>query len=313
MLKGVDLEVEPGAILGLLGSNGAGKSTLISVATGLLHQTSGEARVLGFDMRRDRLKAAPHLGYAPQSLGVYPTLTSRQNLMIFAELAGLRGRVAKARVAEVLAKLDLEPQADRLTGELSGGQQRRVHTGMALVGNPKLLFLDEPTVGADLLSRRQILASVRELAAAGTAVVYTSHVLSEFAELGAEIAVLHEGVILERGGLDGLIQQYASASVELSFRGHAPALTGWQPVDASRIQRAGTFEPGLALAEALTALHAQGRSAEDLVDVRLRQPGLEEVFLALTGSELRSADPLGADPLGGTLTTAPPTTEGTRA
>ncbi|MGO3235461.1 MAG: ATP-binding cassette domain-containing protein [Canibacter sp.] len=140
VLDSVDLALRPGSILGLLGTNGAGKSTLISMATGLLQPDSGSVHVHGINVCRDRVAAAAHLGFAPQRLGVYPTLTSRENLMIFAEFARLRRRAARARVDEVLELLDLQDQANRVVGELSGGQQHRVHTGMALVGKPGLLF-----------------------------------------------------------------------------------------------------------------------------------------------------------------------------
>lgn len=294
VLDGVDLAVEPGTVLGLLGANGSGKTSLISVAAGLRRPDAGRALVGGVDLARDRLKAAQRIGFAPQRLGVYPTLTARENLLIFAELAGLRRRAASARIDEVLELLDLGAQAERVVGELSGGQQRRVHTGMALVGRPRLLFLDEPTVGADLGSRRRILRAVRALAEQGTAVLYTSHVLSEFEELEAEIAVLHGGRITERGSIPELLRAHSRASVELRFTGDAPVLPGWRSADRRTLTRSGEFSPGAALTEAVGALGAHDGDLDALVDVRLRQPSLEDVFLALTGAGWNENEPVGA-------------------
>lgn len=290
VLDGANLTIEPGTVLGLLGANGAGKTTVISVATGLRRADSGSVFVHGIDVARHRLAAARHMGLAPQRLGVYPTLTARQNLLIFAELARLRGKAARTRVDEVLETLDLEEQAERVVGELSGGQQRRVHTGMALVSRPRLLFLDEPTVGADLESRRRILRTVRELADQGTAVLYTSHVLSEFEELSAEIAVLHDGRISARGSIAELLRDHSQASVELRFRSAAPPLAGWDHRDQRTLVRAGQFAPGAALTEAVSALGARAGDVDDLVDVTLRQPGLEDVFLALTGADWNASE-----------------------
>lgn len=284
VLTGVDLSIEPGSILGLLGANGAGKSTVISIATGLLHPDSGNAFVDGIDVARRRVAAARLIGYAPQRLGVYPTLTARENLLIFAELAGLRGRASRSRVDAVLDTLDLGAQAARIVSELSGGQQRRVHTGMALIGRPRVLFLDEPTVGADLESRRRILRTVRELADQGTAVLYTSHVLTEFEELRADIAVLHGGRIVARGSIPDLVREHSQASVELRFRTAAPTLSGWHLRDRWTLVRSGRFSPGAALTEAISALGTSTGQPDELVDVTLRQPGLEDVFLALTGA-----------------------------
>jgi ABC-2 type transport system ATP-binding protein len=290
VLTGVDLAVEPGTVVGLLGANGAGKTTLISIATGLLHADSGSVFVDDIDVSRNRLRAAERVGFAPQHLGVYPTLSTRENLMIFAELSGVRRKALRTRVDEILDALDLGSQAQRTVGELSGGQQRRVHTGMALVSHPRLLFLDEPTVGADIESRRQILATVRELAGRGTAVVYTSHVFSEFEQLEAEIAVLHRGQISARGSIPTLLRNYSQSSVTLTFKTTAPSLHSWQRRDTRTLVRSGQFAPGAALAEVIHELGTHGQTTEDLLDVQLHQPSLEDAFLTLTGTEWSADD-----------------------
>jgi len=303
VLHELDLAVAPGTVLGLLGVNGAGKSTLISIATGLLRPDAGRALVEGVDVSQRRLEVAGRIGVAPQRLGLYPPLTVRQNLMVFAELARLRGRAARLRVDEVIDLLELRPQADKAAGELSGGQQRRVHTGMALVGRPQLLFLDEPTVGADTRSRQGILSAVRDLAADGTCVIYTSHIMTEFDELDAEMAVLHGGLITARGRIPDLLSAHSESSVLLRFRSTAPRLAGWQRSDERTLVHTGAVSPGAALREAFTALAASpAGSAGEVVDVQLRRPSLEDAFHAITGVDATATVADDAEPNHDSLT-----------
>jgi ABC-2 type transport system ATP-binding protein len=163
VLDGVSLTVDKGQIVGLLGANGAGKTTLISIVAGLRRADSGQARVAGVDALRHPHRVAGRIGLAPQQLGLYPTLTVADNLAFFARLAGLKGN---ARASEIAERLDLTAQLRQRAGTLSGGQRRRLHTGMVVLHRPELLFLDEPTVGADVRSRAGILDLVRELARA---------------------------------------------------------------------------------------------------------------------------------------------------
>lgn len=148
VLTGVDLSVSAGQVIGLMGVNGAGKTTLISILAGLERPDAGSVQVAGVDALRHHRAAASHLGIAPQTLGIYPTLTVRENLACFAGLAGLTGRTARTRVQDVAALMGLPEALNRPAGQLSGGQQRRLHTGMAILHRPEILFLDEPTVGS---------------------------------------------------------------------------------------------------------------------------------------------------------------------
>jgi len=179
VLRGVDLDVAAGQILGLVGANGAGKTTLISIITGLRRCDGGSVAVGGVDALAHPKRAAGSLGLAPQELGIYPTLTARENLYDFARLAGMSSRAARTRTAEVAELLGLTEQLGLRGDQLSGGQKRRLHTAMAILHRPRLLLLDEPTVGADVTSRAGILEIVRATAAAGTAVLYTTHYLTE--------------------------------------------------------------------------------------------------------------------------------------
>jgi ABC-2 type transport system ATP-binding protein len=193
VLRGVELTVPAGRITGLVGANGAGKSTLIAIATGLLRPDSGRVTLAGIDVLRHRRRAARHLGLAPQELGLYPTLSVAENLAFAGRISGLSCRPASARARESAELFALTDCLHRRAEILSGGQKRRLHTAMALLHRPAVLFLDEPTVGADVPSRSSILDVVRVMAAEGTAVVYTTHYLAELETLDAHVAVLHDG------------------------------------------------------------------------------------------------------------------------
>jgi ABC-2 type transport system ATP-binding protein len=283
VLRGVDLTVTPGQIVGLLGSNGAGKTTMISIVAGLRPADGGSVRVAGIDALRDRRQASRHIGLAPQDLGIYPTLTVQDNLSFFAGLSGLSGSTAGRRVREVAEAIGLADRLKKKAGELSGGQKRRLHTGMALLHKPELLFLDEPTVGADVQSRAGILEVVRSLAAEGAAVVYTSHYLTELEQLQAYIAVLDKGEIVVRGELDEVISQHAVANVVLQFAGTPPELSGWRR-DGNRLSPEVTpVDPAKTAAQTLATL---GDDVDSLLGVEIIRPSLETAYLAITGQTI---------------------------
>lgn len=198
-LDGLDLRVVPGEIAGLIGHNGAGKSTLVAVVSGLLPPDSGRALVCGLDPARQPRAARRQLGVAPQEEALYPELTVREHLRLFAALGGLRRRAAFRAVETAAEEMALTGFLDRRVGVLSGGQRRRTQTATALVHSPPVLLLDEPTVGADPETRRALLAAVRARADAGAAVLYTTHYLPELTELGATVAVIESGRLTARG------------------------------------------------------------------------------------------------------------------
>jgi ABC-2 type transport system ATP-binding protein len=198
-LDGFDLAVAPGEITGLVGHNGAGKTTFVEVITGLVHADAGLVRIGGVDALRHSRAARRLLGVCPQELALYPSATVRDNLRLFAALAGLRGTAATCAVEAVAEELGLTGQLNQRTGFLSGGQQRRTQCATALVGNPPLLLLDEPTAGADPETRAALLNAVRTRAMAGAAVVYTTHYLPELDDLGATLAVARNGKVIARG------------------------------------------------------------------------------------------------------------------
>jgi ABC-2 type transport system ATP-binding protein len=198
-LDGFDLTVGAGEIAGLTGHNGAGKTTFARITAGLERPDAGAARVAGMDVSRCAARVRPLLGLAPQELALYPTATARENLFLFAGLYGIPRRDARPRIARLADALVLADVLDRRVRDLSGGQQRRVQAATAMVHRPLVLLLDEPTVGADPVTRDALLAAVRAAAADGAAVVYTTHYLPELDILGATLAVADHGRIVARG------------------------------------------------------------------------------------------------------------------
>jgi ABC-2 type transport system ATP-binding protein len=281
-LGGVSLAVGQGEILGLLGKNGAGKTTLISVVAGLLRPDAGTVHVSGIDVAREPATARRLVGVAPQNTGVYEVLTVRENLAFFGELSGLRGRELASRIDDLADALLLRPLLSRTAARLSGGEKRRLHTALALMGRPHLLLLDEPTVGADIETRAALLDVVRALAHAGAAVVYTTHYLPEVEALHASVAMLVEGRVIATGSIDTLVAEHGVAVAELRSDGDAPdiALEGATVVHDGDVLRISAHDPAAAVAAVLARL---GSETARLRAVDLLRPSLDSVFLALTG------------------------------
>lgn len=291
-LRGVDLAVDAGSVVALLGRNGAGKTTMLSIIAGLLEPDAGEVLVDGIDVRRHRATAAGRIGIAPQETGIYRVLTVRENLEFFGEIAGMNRATRRARAEEVGEQLGLAGLLDRTATTLSGGEARRLHTGCALVHAPPLLLLDEPTVGADVATRNQLIASVRALAADGAAVVYTTHYLPEVEALDADIVVIDEGVLLARGTRAELVAEYFAAGVELEMAtgldlAGLPRLDGLEPtvVGPRRWHLRGDTDVG----DIARRLEDHAR---DIVAIETSRPDLERVFLEITGRRLE--DEVGA-------------------
>lgn len=298
-LDGLTLEVAAGQVLALLGPNGAGKTTLVQLASGLLAPDRGTVRVAGRDPRSRRDGDRRDVGVAPQDVAVYPVLTVAENLRCFAEVAGLSRRDARRRVDQLAEPLALTELLDRRAGQLSGGEQRRLHTAIALVHQPSLVLLDEPTAGADVTTRARILDVVRDLARDGTAVLYTTHYLPEVEQLGADVAVLERGRIVATGTVQELVAAHAEAAVVLEVderaRDGALAALPEARADGARLRVACTA-PEATLPALLARLgpHAAGLRAVELV-----RPSLEAAYLQLTGRGVSApaADPAPVDAL----------------
>jgi ABC-2 type transport system ATP-binding protein len=261
-LDGLDLVVREGECLGLLGPNGAGKSTTVRILSTLLRPSAGTVRVLGLDPVADgeRLRAA--IGVVPQELAVYGRLSARENLAFFAALHGLSGARRDEAVARGLVLAGLDERADERVATYSGGMKRRLNIAVALVHAPRLVFLDEPTVGIDPQSRNRVFTMVEALRAAGTTLVYTSHQLGEVERLCDRIVILDRGRKVAEGTLAelrALPDVRRRSGARLAFRSAADAARA-----AELCERAG-----------LTTV------------VQEDAPDLEQVFLDLTGHALR--------------------------
>ncbi|MBN9607437.1 MAG: ABC transporter ATP-binding protein [Actinomycetales bacterium] len=212
VLRGVDLEVARGSIHALLGANGAGKTTLIRILTTLAHADAGTAEVDGVDVARDPQRVRRAISLTGQFAAVDERLTGRENLALVARLRHLRGPAAVASAA--LERFGLTDAADRPVAGYSGGMRRRLDIAMSLVGDPRVVFLDEPTTGLDPEARQEVWSAVRELAAGGTTVLLTTQYLEEAEQLADRIAILHRGRILVDDTLPALKKLLPRAQVE---------------------------------------------------------------------------------------------------
>jgi len=201
----VSFAIRPGEIFGLLGPNGAGKTTTISCLSGLLTPTAGSVRILGRNPHVDGRDVLAAVGVVPQEVALYKELSAAENLAFWGGVAGLPRSALKRRVSEMLEQVGLADRAREPVGKFSGGMQRRLNLAAGLIHDPKVLLLDEPTVGIDPQSRVRVLEIIRERAAAGVAVLYTSHYMQEAETLCTSFAVIDHGRVIARGTLDELL------------------------------------------------------------------------------------------------------------
>jgi ABC-2 type transport system ATP-binding protein len=288
-LSQVDLSVSEGEIVALLGANGAGKTTLLSLVAGLRRPDAGAVRI-GADGGNPRTPSVRRqIGFAPQELGVYPRLSVDANLRLFAEMAGLRGDAATARIEETADDLGITDLLGARGGDLSGGQRRRVHVAMALVHHPSLVVLDEPTAGVDVAARNSLVELVQRVAARGAAVVYSTHYLAEAEAFGGRVAVLHRG----RKVADGTVRDLVAGlpgSVELTFDGPVPEL-GFRSVAEPTVHGSiATFLCADPEREAAAILADAAAYLRTLRSIRVRPAGLEDAYRSITGEALLEAD-----------------------
>lgn len=284
---------EAGEVLSLLGPNGAGKSTTISMLSGLLRPTDGDASIMGHSVVREPESARASLGVVPQDIALYPDLSARENLVFWGKMYGLRGSALKSRVDEVLEVIGLADRQRDYVGRFSGGMKRRVNIGAALLHKPAVVIMDEPTVGIDPQSRRHILDNVKELNRQGMTVLYTTHYMEEAAELSHHIAIMDKGKVIARGTHDDLIKMVGEqARIDISLNAEAETIMPvWQKTEGvSKID---------SLDGKVTALvddsnrvlprlfDAASKAGIRITSVDIQEPNLETVFLHLTGRALR--------------------------
>jgi ABC-2 type transport system ATP-binding protein len=290
-LERVSFQVEPGEMFGLLGPNGAGKTTLLSIVSCLLTATSGEVRLLGRPVVPSDRELRRHLGIVPQELAVYGELTARENLHFFGELYGLGGAELGQRVDGILAAIGLEDRADHAVYTFSGGMKRRLNLGAALVHQPQILLLDEPTTGVDPQSRNHIFEEVRRRNATGLTVIYTSHYMEEVQALCPRIGIIDHGRLVACDSREGLLRQ-----LEGLIRFQVPAVTPALRERIKQLPEARLIEGADGLLELecrdvkstlLRLLAALNDLNLELISLETEEPNLERVFLHLTGRALR--------------------------
>jgi ABC-2 type transport system ATP-binding protein len=286
-VDGVSLEVQPGECLGLLGPNGAGKSTTIRAIVGRVIPDSG--RITLYGARADSTAARESLGWVTQELAVYPRLTCRENLVAFGSYHGLAGKRLAESVAWCLDWAALHDRAGDLAGKLSGGMKRRLNMAAGIIHRPRVVLMDEPTVGVDPQSRNRIFEMIEALRAQGTSVVYTTHYMEEAERLCDRIAIIDHGHIIALGTKEELVHNaFASRSQVLArFAGSEEQIAAWVETHKGRLNQGVaefTIEHPIEIG---VLLESASRAGLELEDVSLRRPNLESVFLHLTGRELR--------------------------
>ncbi len=292
-LDGLDLVAQPGQVVALLGPNGAGKTTFVRAVATLLRLDGGELFVAGLDAGRDPARVRQMIGLAGQFAAVEPVMTGRENLEMVARLFGRERRDAKQAAGAVLEQMGLEEAADRPVRTYSGGMRRRLDLGASLVGEPRLLVLDEPTTGLDPRSRNELWDVIRALVGGGTDVLLTTQYLDEADQLASHIVIVDRGRAVAAGSPAELKRRIGGRVIEVHTRAREDL-----PVVATALQR---LDQGNAQVDEATrkvslgvdggtnwlgvALQAVESSGADVEDISLRQPSLDEVFLTLTHTD----------------------------
>jgi len=299
-LRGVDLEVAGGEILGLLGPNGAGKTTTINVLTTLLRPDAGTATIDGVDVLSDPAAARARIGLTGQFAAIDDILTGRENLVLFGRLLKFGRAGARLRADELLSAFDLEDAADRRVSTYSGGMRRRLDLAASMVARPPVLFLDEPTTGLDPRSRRTLWDVVRRLRDGGTTILLTTQYLAEADELADRIVVIDHGSVIAEGTAPELKQRVGGAVCHLAVdEDQVEAVTAalaerWSVTAAD----GGLAVPAASSTTLVEVVRLLDERRITVADIGLRQPTLDDVFLALTGtSSGESSDP-GLEPAG---------------
>ena len=288
VLDGIDLTVQQGTVFALLGPNGAGKTTTVQILSTLIHADGGEAALAGYDVNREPARVREVIGVTGQYSAVDELLTGRENLMLMADLYHLGRAEAKARTGELLGQFDLTEAAGTLAATYSGGMKRKLDLAMTLVGNPKVIFLDEPTTGLDPRSRRTMWDIIRGLVAEGTTILLTTQYLEEADQLAHRVAVLDGGRIVAEGTPAELKARIPGGHIELAFADRAELdAAAMVLVPAVRDDDALTLQlAGDGRASTLRSLLKRLDDADvDVESLTVHTPDLDDVFFALTGKK----------------------------
>jgi ABC-2 type transport system ATP-binding protein len=294
-VDGVSFALEEGEIFSLLGPNGAGKTTTISVLSCLLKPTSGDAFIGGHSVVRESIKVREVIGVVPQDIALYNMLSARENLVFWGRMYGMGGAALKQRVNEVLEQIGLTDKANAKVDTYSGGMKRRVNIGVGLLHKPRIIFMDEPTVGIDPQSRRSILETVKDLNRQGMTVLYTTHYMEEAQELSNRVGIIDHGKLIALGTqkeLTRIVGEYDTLRLHIGEEDDAeqlaqalsgiPGVVKCSAADHQVVLVANEAEE--ALAPAVTRANEAGIRIRS---VDIQEPNLETVFLHMTGRALR--------------------------
>lgn len=294
-VKGISFDIKEGEIFSLLGPNGAGKTTTISMLSTLYNPSGGDASIAGYSIKNEPMAVRKLIGVVPQDLALYEDLSARENLIFWGQMYDLSGKSLNLRVDEVLEQIGLSDKAKNRVKTYSGGMKRRVNIGVGLLHKPRLLFMDEPTVGIDPQSRRAILDTVKELNNLGMTVLYTTHYMEEAAELSNRVGIMDHGELIALGTQKELTQQVGQSETLILHLGESD--------DPDELVKALTNIPGVSQASVVDhqvsvitpeaediLAEVVGKANEHGIKIRsidIQEPNLEAVFLQLTGRALR--------------------------
>lgn len=289
----ITLGIEEGEIYGLLGPNGAGKSTTINMICGLLSPNEGTIEILGKDIRKNKIFAKRNIGIVPQDIAIYEDLTAYENVNFFAGLYGFRGKELKARVEEALEFVGLLDKAKSLPGSFSGGMKRRLNIACAIAHRPKVIIMDEPTVGIDPQSRNHILQSVKKLNEMGSTVIYTSHYMEEIEEICTRIGIVDHGKLIAEGTKEELKNSISDTN---TIWVTVQSLNDFQSDELKEINGVISVELDNDIVKISSSQDVNNldkiilfltEKGIHIKNVETKTPDLETVFLTLTGRKLR--------------------------
>jgi ABC-2 type transport system ATP-binding protein len=295
-LDSVTLDVKAGEVVGLLGPNGAGKTTTLSILATLIAPDAGTLWILGLDARTQQAAIRRRLGFVPQSIALYPSLTAAENLRLFLRVHGLDRATSSNACQQALDVVGLTDRAGDPVAILSGGMQRRLNLACGIAHQPEILLLDEPSIGVDPQSRDRILRTIRGLADAGAAAIYSTHYMEEVERLCDRVFLIDGGRVIASGTVGEVIAMADDRPrIEFTFAGMAPG-DWYEGIDAieqpSQIGAAGRVTLALASVDAVPELLQRARGAAGgLREFNIRSPNLSDAFMTLTGHSLRDGEP----------------------